>query len=473
MIELSETIRVERDPGEAFDYLADFTSTTEWDATAQNARKLTPGPPAEGTRFLINCALPLGSLDLDYEIIEADRPHRLVLRGQCRFFTVTDTITFRKELDGLCIGYRAQFEFSAPLDRLEPRLEAGFQRMGAASAEGLRCALADNFPSPGTTPAALSLPSRLKRFTRYGYRKAKAGWNPVSAGLRGRHAVVTGASSGLGEATAFDLARRGAALTLVVRDRLKGEQLRAAIDAETGNRHIRIEVADLSLLGDVDSLCQRLRRKGSPVHILVNNAGALFPEHALTTEGIERSTALLLLSPYRLTTGLLPLLRDAGDARVINVVSGGMYTQKLSLAALRGEVEYAGAKAYAQAKRALMVVTGEWAEQWCECNIAVNAMHPGWVDTPGLERGLPGFHRLTRCVLRSPRQGADTITWLAAASEAGDLSGGLFLDRQPQPLYLRKDTREGPAERAALMHWLENFSPGVSLNQASTEESYA
>jgi NAD(P)-dependent dehydrogenase (short-subunit alcohol dehydrogenase family) len=212
-------------------------------------------------------------------------------------------------------------------------------------------------------------------------------------------------------------------------------------------------------MSEVDRLIQRMHRRDKPIDVLINNAGALFNPRAVTAEGLEQSFALLLLSPVRLTLGLKPLLERAGAARVINVVSGGMYSQKLDVDELIcGEEGYSGSVAYAKAKRALMVTTEQWGEEWADDNIVVNAMHPGWADTPGVESALPGFHKLTRLVLRSPAEGADTINWLAVATEAGKVSGKLFLDREPRTTHLMSSTVEDPAEREKLRDFLANFS---------------
>ena len=85
--------------------------------------------------------------------------------------------------------------------------------------------------------------------------------------------------------------------------------MQQAFEAETGRRADRVELADLSLLGDVNKLCQKLLQQGAPIDVLINNAGALFNDYATTPEGLERSVSLLLLSPWRLTEQLLPLLR--------------------------------------------------------------------------------------------------------------------------------------------------------------------
>ena len=296
-------------------------------------------------------------------------------------------------------------------------------------------------------------------FSKWGYTSGRKHWQPISASQRGKRVVVTGASSGLGLATAQALAARGAELILVMRNEKRAKTVVADLIAETGNQEIRYELADLALMGDVDALSSRLLWEGKPIDVLVNNAGALFNERRETSEGLEQSFALLLLSPWRLTRALYPLLKAAGESRVINVVSGGMYTQAMNVEELQAKPEgYNGAIAYARCKRALTVVTEEWAEDWTDDGIVVNAMHPGWADTPGVEDALPGFHTITKRILRSPEEGADTIVWLAAASEAAAVSGKLFLDREARTTHLLALTRERPGQREQLLQFLEEFS---------------
>jgi NAD(P)-dependent dehydrogenase (short-subunit alcohol dehydrogenase family) len=296
-------------------------------------------------------------------------------------------------------------------------------------------------------------------FSRLGYTRGRKHFNPMSAYVKDKHMVITGASAGLGYAAAQQLARRGATLTLVMRDQQKAQDTVESLQRETGNSAIRYELADLSLMRDVDGLIARLKKRGEPIDVLINNAGALFNPWGETSEGLEQSFALLLLSPYRLTEGLKPLLCKAEAPRVINVVSGGMYSQALETAALQApdNSEYSGSVAYARQKRALMVLTQEWAEKWADEGIVVNAMHPGWADTPGVQNALPQFRRLTKSVLRSADEGADTIVWLAVATEAGDATGELFLDREVRPVHLVKSTREAAGEREKLLQLLTEF----------------
>tara|TARA_B100000212_G_scaffold233631_1_gene177635 strand:- start:206 stop:1081 length:876 start_codon:yes stop_codon:yes gene_type:complete len=288
----------------------------------------------------------------------------------------------------------------------------------------------------------------------------------MTADMTGKHVVLTGANAGLGFATAVSLLEAGATLTVVVRDPGKAADMQHALKAETGREADTVELADLSLLSEVASLSERLHAQSQPIDVLINNAGALFNDYAETAEGIERSIALLLLSPWKLTESLLPMLKDhARPARVINVVSGGMYTQKLRCDELvMTRAKYNGSVAYARAKRALTVLTELWAEVWRDHNIIVNSMHPGWADTPGVQTALPGFRRVTKRVLRSPAEGADTIVWLARASEADQVSGKLFLDREPRITHLRPRTKERPEERARLLDWLPETYNTLHLN---------
>jgi len=461
---LDETIVVDRPLPEVFAYLADFSRIEQWDPGVARACKLTPGAPGVGTGYRIDMK---AGFSLHYTVVEFEPQQRLLMTVDSRLFTAREEILVRETDTGTAVRYIARFDFPRPLalaNRIYPAL---MERVGKATMAGLQRALEDDFEPPAAS-SRTALADRLVlpgiwRFTRLGYATARKRWQPVSAYLGGRHAIVTGATSGLGLATATGLAALGARLTLVARDAQKARDAAAEITRRTGNGDIAVELCDLSLMSEVHALADRLLATDRPVDILVNNAGALFNPRQQTKEGLEKSFALLLLSPFILTERLQPLLARAGaaghgPARVVNILSGGMYTQKIrvdDLQSRRGE--YSGSVAYARAKRGLMILTEEWAGRWQEEGICVNAMHPGWADTPGIESSLPAFYSATRRLLRRPAEGADTAVWLAAATEAGKVAGRFWLDREQHPSHVFSGTRETAAERRKFLTTLEEL----------------
>ena len=287
-------------------------------------------------------------------------------------------------------------------------------------------------------------------FTRLGYdaRRRLYDWAPLEAlRLDGKTAMVTGATSGLGRETAELLAQQGADVCVVGRVPERTERARVAIPRSEA------AVADLSSLAATQELAARFARTHDHLDVLVLNAGALTHEFTLTDEGHELTLATHVLSQFLLLRALRPLLEQAASARVIGVASGGMYFERLDVTALQPtERNYDGVKAYARAKRAQVALAEEWTRELAGTRITVNTMHPGWSDTPGLRTALPGFSRRLSPLLRSPRQGADTIAWLAAAPEVAALSGLFFLDRKPRPTYRIPGTRrlDEAQERARL-----------------------
>lgn len=296
-------------------------------------------------------------------------------------------------------------------------------------------------------------------FTRFGYALRKRHWTDSGASMTGRTVVVTGATSGLGLSAAHSLASLGARVILVGRNGEKAEAARRAVIDESGNEQVAVQLANLSVMSEVRDLAGRLLDTEPKIHVLINNAAILPAERELTSEGLEQTFATDLLSPYLLTGLLLPRLQASAPARVINVLSGGMYLTGLEaddLENARGEFD--GSRAYARAKRALMVLTEQWAEEWKDQGVVVNAMHPGWADTPGVEDSLPGFYRLMRPVLRTPEQGADTIVWLAASEAGAQQSGLFFLDREPHVTTVIPGTGGDVGQRRKLRAALDDYA---------------
>lgn len=296
-------------------------------------------------------------------------------------------------------------------------------------------------------------------FTRFGFERKKKTWQDHPVSLKGRTAVVTGATSGLGRITAEQLAKMGARVVLVGRNEIKLLMAREEIIASTQNANVSTAVADLSLMSDVRQLAQRLLQQQEEIHVLVNNAAMLPLERTETEEGLETAFATDLLSPYLLTRLLLPRMQQSAPARVVNVSSGGMYLSGVNLVDLQSaRGNYDGSRAYAQAKRGLMMLTETWAEELADSGVVVNAMHPGWADTPGVESSLPGFYKVMKSLLRTPEQGADTIVWLASAPEAGKVSGKFWLDREPHLSAVLPGTAGTSTQRQELVKALERIS---------------
>ena len=279
-------------------------------------------------------------------------------------------------------------------------------------------------------------------FTRLGpvVRRRLFHWEDLeTVSLDGRVAAVTGASSGLGLATAGRLDSMGGSLRLLVRDRERGERAAAGLAGEP-----RVLVVDLSSLASIRAAAAELLGRERRLDVLIHNAGALLPERQTSVDGNEMTFATMVLGPHLLTKLLRPLLAETpGGARVIWVASGGMYTQRLDVDTLEmGEDSYRGTVAYARAKRAQVVLAAEWARVLRGDRVDVHAMHAGWADTFGLETGIPGFRRVMGPLLRDADDGSDTIVWLAAADEPGRTTGRFWLDRRP-----RSDRSDSRARR--------------------------
>ncbi len=279
---------------------------------------------------------------------------------------------------------------------------------------------------PGFSRIGLAVRSRLlPEFT--------AGEPPA---MGGKDAIITGATSGIGYAAAVALARRGAAVHFLARDRGRAERARRGIAAESGSTRISYGLADMEDLDAVRDFARQFNASHDRLDVLIHNAGAIHPQFRADAAGNELTVLGQVIAPFLLTRLLMPALLAAAPSRVITVSSGGMYTQRLDPATLQmPRSRYRGATAYAKAKRAQVALSREWARRMAGTGVAFHALHPGWVNTPGVAAALPGFHRVTRPILLTPEKGADTIVWLAAMPPERLGSGRFWHDRRPRPEY--------------------------------------
>lgn len=294
-------------------------------------------------------------------------------------------------------------------------------------------------------------PTVVLSFDRTGYRIHSLGFREadLDVDLSGRVCLVTGANAGLGRETAFGLAARGADLWMLCRSRERGEAAADEVRQATGNARVRLETLDVSDLESVRSFCERFPEP--EVHVLVNNAGVLPEQRQETPQGLELTFATNVVGPFLLTVLLEPRLRGGAPSRVINVSSGGMYGRRLQLGDPQWHLRaFDGVTAYAETKRAEVVLSELWAKRLADAGVSVNAMHPGWADTPGVRSSIPGFHRVMRRVLRTPREGADTILWLACCPGLEDRTGLFWFDREPRRTHWLPWTRETREERESL-----------------------
>lgn len=274
--------------------------------------------------------------------------------------------------------------------------------------------------------------------------------SPDPEALAGRTVAITGPTSGLGLATARAMAGLGARVVLVGRDETRLRALASSLAAASGADRYPVVVADMASLRSVRAAVASILASERRLDVFVDNAGAIFDTRRETDDGIEATLGLMVVGPFVLEAGLLPLFEATPGSRVIAVTSGGMYTQRLPVDDLEYRSgSYAGPKAYARAKRAQVALMREWSRV-SGGRVAFSAMHPGWADTPGLAHSLPGFYRAMHPLLRSAAQGIDTILWLATHPEPATIDGRLFLDRRPRPFDRIPSTRLTPADRRRL-----------------------
>ena len=279
---------------------------------------------------------------------------------------------------------------------------------------------------------------------------------PVGADLAGKTCLVTGATAGIGRAAAEALARLGARVVLGVRSRERGERARQEIARTTGNAQVELLPVDLSSQRSIREAGCAFRETHPALHVLVNNAGVWLQKRQVTVEGVETTWATNVLCYFLMTRELLPALRAAGAARIVNVAS--QFAGELDLTDVEfGRRKYAGRTAYAQSKQADRMLTWALARRLEGTPVTANAMHPGFVSTEifGKAGGLlgPMASLLARLQARRPADGADTVVWLAASAQAEGRNGLFWIDRREHRCRFRD-----PAQEEALFSLCEKMT---------------
>jgi NAD(P)-dependent dehydrogenase (short-subunit alcohol dehydrogenase family) len=260
--------------------------------------------------------------------------------------------------------------------------------------------------------------------------------------MSGTVCVVTGANSGIGKATATELARLGARVVMVCRDERRGRDAQAEIQAAAELAHpsradsVDLEIADLSVQEEVYHLGETLRADYDRLDVLVNNAGVFLESRQETVDGVEATFAINHLAPFLLTHLVLPRIQEtagrAGEARIVTVSSEAHRGTSIDFDDLNAETSYNGLHAYAQSKLANILFTHELARRLENEGVLANAVHPGVVNT-NIWRG-PGWvariARLFSWLYKRPEEGARSVVYLAASPEVAGITGQYFKETE-------------------------------------------
>ncbi|WP_246731554.1 SDR family oxidoreductase [Methylocapsa sp. S129] len=256
----------------------------------------------------------------------------------------------------------------------------------------------------------------------------------MSQEMQGKLCLVTGATLGIGNATALGLARKGAHVVIVGRDAARTREAAAQLARESGNPQVDFLVADLSSQAEARRLAAEFKARYPRLDVLLNNAGAIFTQREVTVDGYERTWALNHLAEFLLTQLLRDRLEASAPARIVNVSSTAHASGTVAFDNLQGEKKYSAWSAYGQSKLANILFTYALARRLAGKGVTANCLHPGVVAT-GFGHNTPGFLNivlgLARPLLMTPEKGAATSIYLASSPELADVSGKYFAKCKP------------------------------------------
>jgi len=292
---------------------------------------------------------------------------------------------------------------------------------------------------------------------------------PPDISMRGKVCLVTGATSGIGKVTAMELATKGATVIIVGRNEEKCISTMAEIEAMTGNESLDYMVCDLSSFHQIRKLSLDFKAKYSKLHVLVNNAGALFMRRQNSVDGLEMTWALNHFGYFWLTGMLLDVLKSSSPSRIINVSSDAHKRSFLSEMPNFKDNIPVGYIGYADTKLANLLFTNHLAYSIKSTGVTVNALHPGVVSTNfGANNGLLGrvvqFYSNTFGV--TPQKGARTVVYLASAPELYSTTGKYYVkEREATSSKVSQDTKLG----TRLWQWSLDISQRLGMDTRPME----
>jgi len=250
----------------------------------------------------------------------------------------------------------------------------------------------------------------------------------------GKTVLITGASGGIGKATAIGLAAMGANVAIIGRDRTRTEDAAAEI-RNAGAGTVDPFVGDLSSQSEIRRLAEEARERLPRIDVLVNNVGGSWNTRHLTADGLEMTFAVNHLAPFLLTNLLLDRLTHSSPSRVVTVASGAHTNGRIDFDDLQGERSYSQ-RAYGQSKLANVLFAYELARRQAGTSVTSNALHPGVVNTSFGSDDPGGTQRLliplVRPFMKTPAQGAATSVHLASSPELNNVSGRYFFNSRPK-----------------------------------------
>ena len=253
----------------------------------------------------------------------------------------------------------------------------------------------------------------------------------MKGGMDEKVCLITGATSGIGKATAMGLANMGANVVMVGRDRRRGEAALAEIKEKSGNASVHLILADLSSREEIRRLAGEFKEAYPRLHVLINNAGLFRSERIATADGLEMTFAVNHLAYFLLTNLLLDVLETSAPFRIVNVSSGDHTNGTIDFDDLQGEKGYKGAKVYSQSKLANVLFTYELARRLEGTGVSANCLHPGAGIRTNFGSGVSGVFgfvvRAMKPLMMSPEKGAETPIYLASSPEVESLNGRCFV----------------------------------------------